>query len=555
MSSLTKFAGLASALAFTLLANTAGAQTCPPGTQQQTQTFSNHFGFADPPWNNLPITVPQFNPGPGQTLLKAEVTVTGDVSGGLQAENTSQTGPCTLNWSLQSNLQVQLPPALGVPDVVVTPSKSGVNTFSTFDGSVDFRGTSGVTFPDGSLTGSQTSGPVDVTDSGLLASVFTGAGNVTFLHSAHDGSTHSGCGNLVLIILNHSKLTVTVTYTYCAPITITECNERHRRQCGSLLLYPEFRNQKGVITLLTVTMGCCSPSPGNTIVEFRFIRGETCNESNQSFTLTPCDTVTMITSAVNSGGPGAQGYAYAFARNNIPSPNNPTGTPVVFNHLIGQELILNGIESLNYGMNAVSFKAFGANADDQVDNTPNDDDGDGIRDLNGPNDPKPEYEEAPDKILIPRFLGQTPGLTDSHLILINLSGGQAFTTIVSILGFDDSENPFSATYQFYCWARPSLLEINQAFSNVSLLSTSTSPNEILGAPTQKAGWFIVDGLVANSSVEAIQDPAIYAVLIECMGAGRCASDLPWELCSQTNGDLLPVSPLGDGPNPTNGDNQ
>ena len=264
----------------------------------------------------------------------------------------------------------------------------------------------------------------------------------------------------------------------------------------------------------------------------------------------------MLTSAVNSGGNGAQGYAYAYAKNATPSPNNPTGTPIVFNHLIGQTLILDGIQALDYSMNAVSFRGYGADGSDVADGTPNDDDGDGIRDLNGPDSPHPEYDEAPDKILIPRFLGQIPGLSDSHLVLLNLSGGAAFTTTVIFQAFDDSENPFSATYPFYCWAKPSLLEINGGFSNDALESTSTSPNEIVGWPAQqKAGWFTVDGLVANSTQEAITNPAIYAVLIECQAPGFCASDLPWELCSQTNGDLLPVNPLGDGPNPTNGDNQ
>jgi hypothetical protein len=321
------------------------------------------------------------------------------------------------------------------------------------------------------------------------------------------------------------------------------CPERNRRQCGSLLLFPEYRNGTGVITMITVTMGCCEYPTPSTKVELRFINHQFCSETNQTFNLTPCDTVTMLTSAVNSGGPTASGYAYAYAKNMTPSPNNPTGTPIVFNHLIGNELILDGIEALNYGMNAVSFKAFGSSGTDMVDGTPNDDNGDGIRQFNGPDDPLPEYEEVPDKILIPRFLGQTPTVTDSHLILINLSGGQAFTTVVSIEGFDDSENPFSATYQFYCWARPSLLDINAAFLNSSLTQTSTS-NEIVGANGQKAGWFIVDGLVANSSVTSITDPAIYAVLVECMGPGRCASDLPWEKCVQTNGALLPVSPSG-----------
>jgi hypothetical protein len=61
--------------------------------------------------------------------------------------------------------------------------------------------------------------------------------------------------------------------------------------------------------------------------------------------------------------------------------------------------------------------------------------------------------------------------------------------------------------------------------------------------------------VANSfGPETIQDPAIYAVLIERFG-GYAAADLPFEWCSQTNGDLLPVSNFGDGPKPVPGDNQ
>jgi len=42
----------------------------------------------------------------------------------------------------------------------------------------------------------------------------------------------------------------------------------------------------------------------------------------------------------------------------------------------------------------------------------------------------------------------------------------------------------------------------------------------------------------------IQDPAFYAVLVERIGTYG-AADLPFELCSQNNGDLLPRSLLGD----------
>jgi len=45
------------------------------------------------------------------------------------------------------------------------------------------------------------------------------------------------------------------------------------------------------------------------------------------------------------------------------------------------------------------------------------------------------------------------------------------------------------------------------------------------------------------------------VLIEVRD-GRVVADLPYEECSQVNGSLLPVDPLGDGdPTPANNDNQ
>jgi hypothetical protein len=242
-----------------------------------------------------------------------------------------------------------------------------------------------------------------------------------------------------------------------------------------------------------------------------------------------------------------------------PSPNNPTGTPIVFNHLIGQELIIDGIEQLSYGMNAVAFKAYGSHADDKIDNTANDDDGDGIRDLNGKHSPGPEYDEAPDKICIPRFLGQSPQGDDtyanSRLILLNLSGGRAFTTTVSIAGYNDNEEHFSGQFTFYCWAKPYLRDFSAATLQSYLESTNHDLGEIFGL-AEESGWLELDGLVANSTgPESIEDPAIYAVLVEEL-QGHWAADLPFECCSQINGALLPVSIFGDGdPNSVPGDDQ
>jgi hypothetical protein len=295
---------------------------------------------------------------------------------------------------------------------------------------------------------------------------------------------------------------------------------------------------------VTITDGCCGSPSSNTRVEVIFIRKDTCLETNRTYTLTPCDTVSFLTSSANPS--SGRGYLYAFAKSTTTSPGNPNGTPIVFNHLIGQEVMIDGIESFDYALNAVPFKAYGDPG------AFNDDDQDGIRDLNGPLGVNAEYDGAPDQIFIPRFLGQGGPFT-SDIVLIALSGGSQFTTILDILIFNDNEQAASGQYTFTCWDKPTLVDFSSMTLNDSLLNTDDDSTEILGA-NRESGWLLIDGNVAFSVAETIEDPAFYAVLVE-RANGRAAADLPWELCLQDNGDLLPRAILGDGPVPVNGDNQ
>jgi hypothetical protein len=513
-------------------------------------TFTGTFGPQPPPWIGQTISVPKFTPGPGETLLKAEITAKGTITGSVQAENISTSGGHLLQWALSSALQV-INPVPAQPPLVLLPTISGQNSLGTFDGNIDFTGASGAS--NFGLT-AEASQSASFTDPAILASVFTGPGNLNFVHNANDGSTHNGGGNLVIVLLNQSRVDVSVKYTICTPVPPDVCEERNRRNCGSLLLYPEFDNRAAKLTLVTITSACCDDDPSGSWVEFRFINKDNCLEANFSKQLTPCDTFSFLTSSLNPN--QTQGYMYAYAKT-PPSgdPTNPSGTPQVYNRLIGQLLMIDGIEQLDYSLNAVSFRGIG----DEF--TPNDDDDDGIRDLNGPKSSTPEYEEAPDQILIPRFLGQDEpfsmsGSYQSELILIALSGGAQFTTTIDVLGYNDNEDPLSSQYSFYCWAKPKLTDV-APFSRETYLDSlpTNNPNEILGATTRESGWLRIDGLVANSfGPETIQDPAVYAVLVERFG-GYAAADLPFELCSQTNGDLLPVSNFGDGPKPVAGDNQ
>jgi len=326
------------------------------------------------------------------------------------------------------------------------------------------------------------------------------------------------------------------------------------RNPASLLLYPEFDNRRYDLTLVTVTNTNTGQNPdgsnGTIKVEFVYIgrygqQGESlsCLETNRTETLTANDTLSVVTSFHNPN--HAQGYLYVFAKDAV------TGRAKAFNYLIGNLLTMEGLSQLEYSMNPVAFKGFG-DANGETDH-----DHDGVRDLDGN-----EYEPVPDEIFIPRFIGSSgPNLSltngtsyDSELILINLSGGTRFDSIASFWIYNDNEEVFSAEYQFRCWDRVKLYNINGVFTQSFLKTTNHAQGEIVGATDVESGWIRVYGGTAFSTAESITDPATYAVLVERIGAYG-AADLPFEsLATQTNGDLLPTGIFGD-PSGNSSDNQ
>jgi len=289
------------------------------------------------------------------------------------------------------------------------------------------------------------------------------------------------------------------------------------RNAGSLLLYPEFENRMGDVTVLTIT----NVDDANSVdVEFVYIgrygQSETlinCAEFNREETLTPNDTLTLLTRVHNPQ--MEQGYVYAFARQGV-------GNPVLHNGLIGNVMTIQGFALVEYSVNAVSYLG--------VDPT---DDGNGLRDLDGV-----EYEKSPAEIQIPRFFGQNAGIFHSELILIGLSGGAKFETTVDFLIYNDNEQGFSAEYTFECWDRVYLTDISFLFENNFLAnSTNDDMDEVLGANHIESGWMRLWGHIASSSSTDIADPAVYAVLIEKIGSYGGA-DLPFEEGVNANGKLL-----------------
>jgi hypothetical protein len=319
------------------------------------------------------------------------------------------------------------------------------------------------------------------------------------------------------------------------------------RKPASLLVFPEFDSRDFATTLITVTNTNGDFGPvgnlyaGTVDVEYVYIGKQgangqplDCFETNFTRRLTPNDTLSVIASAHN---PNQElGYVYVFAK------DPQTGQAIVFNHLTGSAIILDGMSGADYAFEPYAYLGIGAHG------TPTDDDADGVRDLNNL-----EYSCTPDELLFPRFFGQSeaipgvgpvPGYT-SDLVLLNLSGGKDFDTVVDILLYNDNEEVFSAQTGFVCWVKRPLLDINSAFSQQFLASTNDNPNEVLGAPGIETGWFRLDGRIASSSAAVVQDPSILALLVERLPLGRAACDLPFESGAQTNGDLLLVGLLGD----------
>jgi hypothetical protein len=316
---------------------------------------------------------------------------------------------------------------------------------------------------------------------------------------------------------------------------------------GSLLLFPIFDNTPGGTTVITVvnTNGNLNPGPGTLLagtvdVEYDYIDGTpnptaghpSCAEFNRVARLTPNDSYTVSS---NFDNPNAhEGYVYVFAK----SPTS--GAAISWNYLIGAALVVKHNIGGVFDDNPWVFKAIGA------DGVATDGNGNGERDLNGT-----EYEAGPDKIDLPRFIGQSTGV-QSQLVLINLTGAVQFDATVAFQVYDDDEHAFSAAYTFRCWRKVFLDGpggISGVFNN-SFLSLVSSVGPI-NAPFGHMGWMRLDGQIASSTATSIANPMILANLLENIGStnegpGLSAASFPESYVegTQTNGALISSSILG-----------
>ena len=309
---------------------------------------------------------------------------------------------------------------------------------------------------------------------------------------------------------------------------------------GSLLVFPRWDNTPGTLTLLTVTNTNKDLANGSVDVEFDYIDGANCQEFNRSRTLTPGDELTVATFVDNPN--VSQGYVFVFAK------SHATGKAIKFDWLIGTSVIFTSHVGSAFELPPFVFKAASGLADGAVTDLNNN----GLRDFNGL-----EYELLPDLLEFPSFVGINGNFTD-ELILINLTGGAQFTTVVDFLVYNDNEEVFSAQYSFICWTDINLGLISPLFTDAFLKTTNNSQTEVAGVPAApEIGWFQLNGNSATSSAAQYSDPAILAarstilrngVLVpnnqtQVSSRSFCAI-LPFGLGTQSNGSLLSHNLLG-----------
>ncbi len=308
----------------------------------------------------------------------------------------------------------------------------------------------------------------------------------------------------------------------------TQAKANSLDQPGSLLLFPIFDNTRGGAFALTVTNTNADTTQvgqllaGTVDVEFVYVNGYDCLEFNRTRRLTPNDTITVLTIVDNPN--MNKGYVYVFAK----SPTS--GAAIKWDFLEGDSAVLGAANLLVGDLPPVVYKAGAGLAH----GAPTDVDGDGLRDLNGT-----EYATSADELHIPRFVA----FHDSNLILIALTGGKGWNTIVNFLAYNDNEEVFSGQVQFSCWERRLLRDISGVFTNTFLQSTNHNLSESIPVPggSVETGWIRMWGNLAYSSAAQVSRPAFLAVRVD----DSAFVSLPYGIGSNAKGDLIVNGPFPD----------
>lgn len=163
-----------------------------------------------------PFTVPQFDPSDG-TLTGVGILFSGQLKADLSVENWSTTSGTSGTVNVFANLVLTGPS--GSLSLQLQPSaNTGPISLSTFDGVIDFAGTSGTTF-----SGLQGSKQLGQAVASTFFGLYTGHGTLAFDVAADPGIQFHLSGGLPIESTTQAAgAGMAITYTYQEPSTIPE---------------------------------------------------------------------------------------------------------------------------------------------------------------------------------------------------------------------------------------------------------------------------------------------------------------------------------------------
>src|SRR5262245_55798940 len=175
--------------------NTAATTITKTLTFPPTQTNFSLSGLID-----------QFDPSLGQ-LTSIDITHDGSITSAISVENTSTKSASTINGTVSGNLTLTGPNGLTLG--LNLSANAGSFSALTYDGQIDFGGTSGK-----ALAAKTASGTKTITLTGADMQAFLGTGTVSFTEEGQATSTANGGGNVLVQIESSGTGKLTVVYHY-----------------------------------------------------------------------------------------------------------------------------------------------------------------------------------------------------------------------------------------------------------------------------------------------------------------------------------------------------
>ena len=160
-------------------------------------------------------TIPRFNPALG-TLTAVDIEVNGQIEARASVENLERNA-ATIRVSHDGALTVT---GQGGPIELVSTTQTFTAVLGGYDGTTDFTGSSGITFPRRTSSITQTA---NVTDPMDLAN-FIGTGSVVYQAVATGTATSQGPGNFQISVLTTGSADITVRYLYEPSTALTPGN-------------------------------------------------------------------------------------------------------------------------------------------------------------------------------------------------------------------------------------------------------------------------------------------------------------------------------------------